>query len=46
MNPPIITERQYRLRVDIAGHDVHTPVKGSNRSTELKHEAPSYPPQQ
>ena len=43
---PIITDRQYLRRVDIAGHEVHTPVSGSNRSTELKHEAPSYPPQQ
>ena len=42
----MITERQYLLRVDIAGHDVHTPVKGSYLSTELKQEAPSYPPQQ
>ena len=43
---PIMTDRQYLRRVDIAGHEVHTPVSGSNRSTELKHEAPSYPPQQ
>ena len=45
INLPIITDRQYRLRVDIAGQDVHTPVNGSYRSTELKQEAPSYPPQ-
>lgn len=37
--------RQYRLRVLIAGQLVQTPVNGSNRSTDDKQLAPSYPPQ-
>ena len=30
----------------MAGQEVHTPVRGSNLSTEERQEAPSYPPQE